>query len=227
MKDLSFLKSNLIAHRGIYDNNKVYENTIKAFDIAIKNNYIIEFDVRLLKDGIIVVFHDEDMSRLQKVDDKLKNITYGDIKYYSKFEIPTLKEVLEFVNGRVPIIIDIKGKSKKNKLEKDVLAFLSQYEGEVALQSFDESTVKWLYKNAKEYPVGLLMSKPDFFKEYFFRKYDFLNIKVNVFNDKRIRVLREKETVIGYGIKDKKMLKEKRSVYDNLICDNLLEIDTD
>ena len=227
MKDLSFLRFNLIAHRGIYDNKTTYENTIKAFQYAIENNYIIELDVQQLKDGIIIVFHDEDMTRLQKVDDNLKNLTYGDIKYFSQFEIPTLKEVLEYINGQVPIIIDIKGISKKHKLEKDILSFLSAYEGDVAIQSFDEGIVKWLYKNAKEYPIGLLVNKQDFRRDYFFKKYDFLNTKINVFEDKRIRVMREKKLIIGYGVKDVKTLNDKKDVYDNLVCDNLLEIDKD
>lgn len=227
MKDISFLRFNLIAHRGIYDNKTTYENTIKAFQYAIDNNYVIELDVQQLKDDIIIVFHDEDMARLQKVDDKIKNLTYGDIKYFSRFEIPTLKEVLEFVNGQVPIIIDIKGTSKKHKLEKDILSFLSSYEGDVALQSFDEKMVKWLYKNAKEYPIGLLVNKQDFRRDYFFKKYDFLDAKINVFEDKRIRVMREKKLVIGYGVKDIKDLNGKKDVYDNLVCDNLLEIDRD
>jgi glycerophosphoryl diester phosphodiesterase len=215
----------LIAHRGIYDNKTIYENTLKAFAIAIEKNYIIEFDVHMLKDDIVIVYHDEDMGRLLNVDSKITDLTFGDIKYFAKFEIPTLKEVLEFVDGRVPIIIDIKGVTKKNKLEKEVLAFLNTYEGPVALQSFNEGTVRYLYKNAKEYPIGLLVNKIDFRRDNFFKKYDFLNAKINVYDDKRIRAMREKKMIIGYGVKDLITLNAKKDVYDNLICDNLLEID--
>ena len=41
LKDLSFLKSEKIAHRGIFDNKRIYENTISAYDRALKYKYII------------------------------------------------------------------------------------------------------------------------------------------------------------------------------------------
>ena len=50
MKNLNFLKSNLIAHRGLH-NKSIPENSIEAFKNAIKYNYIIELDVHLLKDN--------------------------------------------------------------------------------------------------------------------------------------------------------------------------------
>ena len=40
MKDLSYLKNIDIAHKGIHDNNKVPENSIKAFELAKKNKYL-------------------------------------------------------------------------------------------------------------------------------------------------------------------------------------------
>ena len=227
MKEMSFLKSNLIAHRGIFDNKTIYENTLKAFEIAIEKKYIIELDVHMLKDDIVIVYHDDDMGRLLNVDSKIKDLTYGDIKYFAKFEIPTLKEVLELVDGRVPIIIELKGNTKKYKLEREVLAFLMTYDGEVAIQSFNEKTVKWFYKNATEIPVGLLANKTDFRREYFFKKYDFLNVKLDVYDDKKIREMREKKMILGYGVKDLITLNAKKDVYDNLVCDNLLEIDKD
>ena len=50
-KDLSFLKENVIAHRGVFDNKKIPENSIKAFKDAISKNYVIELDVHLTIDG--------------------------------------------------------------------------------------------------------------------------------------------------------------------------------
>ena len=54
----NFLKTNLISHRGIHDNIKVYENTLESFKLAIKKKYTIELDIHLTKDNQIIVFHD-------------------------------------------------------------------------------------------------------------------------------------------------------------------------
>ena len=67
MRDISFLKGRLIAHRGCHDIEKnVPENSMLAFDKAVENNYIIELDVHILKDGNIVVFHDDNLKRMKK-----------------------------------------------------------------------------------------------------------------------------------------------------------------
>lgn len=50
-KDISFIKQNFIAHRGVYNNVEIVENSMEAFKEAIKRKYIIELDVHLLKDN--------------------------------------------------------------------------------------------------------------------------------------------------------------------------------
>ena len=59
-KDLSFLKENLIAHRGAHNiEESIPENTLLAFKKAIENNYIIELDVHLTKDGQVISLDNE------------------------------------------------------------------------------------------------------------------------------------------------------------------------
>ena len=72
MKNLEFLKENLIAHRGVHIDAP--ENTIQAFKEALKKNYIIEFDVHLLRDNTIVVFHDNNLKRMIGENRKLNTI---------------------------------------------------------------------------------------------------------------------------------------------------------
>lgn len=81
VRSLEFLKSSLIAHRGLYNNNKgVIENTMPAFKKAMECEYIIELDVHVIKDNIVVVFHDDNIKRLTGIDKKLKNCTYEELK---------------------------------------------------------------------------------------------------------------------------------------------------
>lgn len=60
------------AHRGGLHNNKNSnpENSMTAFKLAIENQYGIELDVQLSKDGIPVIFHDFDLKRACGIDKK-------------------------------------------------------------------------------------------------------------------------------------------------------------
>ena len=49
---------NIYAHRGLFDNKKIVENTISAFKKALLDNLNIELDIRVTKDNKIIVFHD-------------------------------------------------------------------------------------------------------------------------------------------------------------------------
>ena len=64
MKDISFLYNSIIAHRGIYDNKKIFENSIQSFKKALRYNIPIELDIHLLKDNTIIVFHDKNLKRI-------------------------------------------------------------------------------------------------------------------------------------------------------------------
>ena len=74
MKDISFLKDSLIAHRGVY-NSSVIENTIPAFSKCVDKNYIIELDIHILKDGNIVVYHDHNLFRLCGVNKIIETLS--------------------------------------------------------------------------------------------------------------------------------------------------------
>ena len=94
---------------------------MKAFAEAIKNNYIIELDVHLLKDSEVIVFHDDNLKRMTGVNKKVKECTYEEIAEIKLKEteekIPLLKEVLNLVDGKVPIIIELKTDLRCGKLE--------------------------------------------------------------------------------------------------------------
>ena len=71
--DLNFLVSNLIAHRGYHsEEDSIPENSIPAFIKAIENNYIIELDLHILKDGNVVVFHDDNLDRMTGLNKNIK-----------------------------------------------------------------------------------------------------------------------------------------------------------
>lgn len=225
MKNLTFLKENKIAHRGLFDNNRIYENTISSYTRAIKYNYTIELDVRLLSDGTIICFHDETTDRLLHVDGKTDKLTYDELCYLSKYQIPTLNEALNIINGKVPVLIEVRSDYKKGKLESEISKILDNYQGKFAIQSFNIKTLKWFYKNRPDYIIGYLICKKNFMKDYLFKRYDFMDINILIYNDKKIRKMREDHFIIGYKICNMDEYLAKKDVYDNLVYDNLLEID--
>ncbi len=159
----SWLCTTPIAHRGCH-NSEIPENSMKAFEKAIENNYAIELDVRALSDGSIVVFHDETLGRMTGRDGFINNFTYDDIKDLtlakSEEHIPLFEDVLKKVNGKTPLLIEIKNSGKVG-FEKNVWKLLSKYKGEYAIQSFNPYTLEWFKNNAPHVKRGQLAS---FFK---------------------------------------------------------------
>lgn len=155
----SWLVQSPIAHRGLHDNT-CPENSLSAFANAINEGYPIELDVQIISDGTIIVFHDESLSRLTDNDGYVKFLTKSDLEILtlnnSKEKIPTLEEVLKFVDGRVPLLIEIKNSNKVGELEKGVIELLKNYKGEYAVQSFNPFVLEYFYKHAPNILRGQL-----------------------------------------------------------------------
>ena len=154
----SWLCTKYIAHRGLHDEN-IPENSIAAFKNAIEKGYAVEIDVRPLADGTVVVFHDEALGRMTGADGFISNYTYDDIKDLKLLKtsehIPTLEETLKAIDGKTPILIEIKNMGKVG-FEKNVWKVLSNYKGEYAVQSFNPYSLEWFKINAPHVKRGQL-----------------------------------------------------------------------
>jgi glycerophosphoryl diester phosphodiesterase len=161
----SWLVETPIAHRGLHDKNAP-ENSIPAFKNAIENGYAIELDVQMLSDGTVIVFHDNSLSRLTNNDGYIKFLTKADLDMLtlngSKEKIPTFEEVLQFVDGKTPLLIEIKNQDKVGELENKVIELLKNYKGQFAIQSFNPFVLQYFYKHAPNIQRGQLAS---FFKK--------------------------------------------------------------
>ena len=69
-----------IAHRGLYNNKNIIENTLESFDLAIRNNFLIELDVVLSKDNEVMVFHDLDLYRLTGIKKLIKDCNENELR---------------------------------------------------------------------------------------------------------------------------------------------------
>lgn len=155
MKNNDWLKNRPIMHRGFYDNKRVIENTIDAFKKAIELNYPIELDVRITKDDTLIVFHDENIKRLTGINKNYYDLTKELPKYKNNKKINTLSEILDFINGRVPLLIELKSGKNFKKLVKKTYDELKNYRGEYALQSFNPNVIKYKYLD-ELVPIGIL-----------------------------------------------------------------------
>lgn len=166
---------NIIAHRGIH-NEAIPENSMKAFSLALKKNIPIEFDVHILKDKNIVVFHDDNLKRMTNKDKFIKECTYEEIKNLklknTNENIPLLIDVLNLVNGKVLLDIELKMDVQDHSLENELIKILKDYNGEVILKSFDYKKVLYLKKHTN-YKVGLLIKRMNGFKDFIIRNINF------------------------------------------------------
>lgn len=157
----SWLVTQMIAHRGLH-NTQAPENTLAAFERAVQAGYPIELDVREIDDGTVVVIHDLKLSRLTGSDGYVTNLTRDNLKKYKIMKteqtIPLFSEVLELVNGQVPILIEIKNVNKVGKLEKSIYEMLKAYEGEYAVQSFNPYSIEYFKHFAPSITRGQLSS---------------------------------------------------------------------
>lgn len=167
MKDLSWLADHPIAHRGYHDMNKtIWENTLSAFSRAIEHGYAIECDLHYTADSVPVVFHDDDMQRLCGIKGDIREKTAGELGLVTiggtADKVPTLGQLLRLVKGRVPLVLELKGRKGDDEGFADaVVETLEGYDGPVALMSFDH----WLLKDLKAldapYPLGLTAGGQD------------------------------------------------------------------
>lgn len=171
-----------IAHRGLHDKTAP-ENSLPAFQKAIDAGYPIEIDVQLISDGTVVVFHDESLSRLTGNDGYLKFLTKADLEILrlegTKEKIPTFEETLKFVNGKVPILIEVKNKNKVGELEKRVIEILKDYKGEYAVQSFNPYVLNYFYEHAPHIPRGQLSGYMHGERLPFFQKFALKRMLLN------------------------------------------------
>ena len=136
------------AHRGLHDNeSEAPENSLPAFKKAVKAGYGIELDVQLTKDRVPVVFHDFTLERACGKPGKVYEYTYEELQQFPLFQsnerIPKFEEVLKVVDGKVPLIVEI----KLEWMDLTVCAFvdklLKEYKGMYCIESFNPLVLTW------------------------------------------------------------------------------------
>ena len=151
-----WLRSLPVAHRGLHDAAAgAPENSLAAFQAAAAAGYAMECDLQLTADGVAMVFHDARLDRLTQASGALGAHSAKALKALRLLgtdeSIPTLPELLARIDGRAPILIELKHDvSPVGPLEEAVWRELRRYRGPYAVQSFDPGSVAWFRDRAPE-----------------------------------------------------------------------------
>ena len=157
----SWLLTKPIAHRGLWG-KEIVENSLSAYKNAVDNGYPIEIDLYSSSDGVLFSFHDQSLERMTGQSGLIFEKTAKDLLSYkligSDESIPTFDKVLEVVNGKVPLLIELKDQPNKSYVDK-VVERLKSYKGEFAIQSFNPLYIKRVKKLAPLFLRGILGTK--------------------------------------------------------------------
>jgi len=146
--DTSLFKKVYFAHRGLHDNaGDAPENSMAAFKKAVEAGLGMELDVQVTKDGVPVIFHDFKLERICGAEGKIVNHTYDELQAYtlcqSQERIPKLSELLEMVDGRVPLIVEIKAETADVSCCVIIDKLLHAYRGAYCIESFNPLVLTW------------------------------------------------------------------------------------
>ncbi len=182
---------NGIAHRGLHD-DKFTENGLKAFKKAIDLGVAFEFDIHITSDGQLVVCHDEELKRTTGKEGIIEDLTLKEIKENYRLldggEIPTLQEVLDLNNEKVPMVIELKVFRKNYKpLAAATKIALKQIKDKrnVMLISFDPRSL-WPFRR-EGFIRSLLITKSDEYTWFFRNTVESVDLDKVLFEEKRVQ----------------------------------------
>lgn len=162
-RDFAPLLGRDYAHRGLWGGT-VPENSLAGFRRAAEAGYGIELDVRLTGDGHLVVHHDNSTLRLCGREMRIKETPLAalrELRLNGTAEgIPTFEEVLAAVDGRVPLIVELKTEGDADALARAVYDRMQTCAGPWCMESFDPMAVRWFRRNAPEVIRGQLSFAP-------------------------------------------------------------------
>ena len=149
------------AHRGLHYGAGFPENSLLAFAAALELGAGIECDLRLTADDQILVFHDHDTWRMcsshlmigQSTHAELSRLRVGD------GPIPTLESLLSLVDGRVPLLLEVKVDHDLWRWMPALKRALRDYRGRHGVMSFDPRISRLLKTNHPRVRRGLIVKE--------------------------------------------------------------------
>jgi glycerophosphoryl diester phosphodiesterase len=190
MAELYWLKRP-IAHRGLHDQAKgIIENSASAVRAAMGAGYAVEVDLQCCAGHMPVVFHDATLDRLTietgplaaRDAEALCSIPLRN----SDDRILSLPTLLALVDGRVPLLLEVKSTwTREGKYEANIALLLASYPGPVAVMSFDPYCVAAFREVSPSLPRGLVAERfdhPDYWPQLTFsQRFAMRNLLISAF----------------------------------------------
>ena len=238
-QDYKWLTDIYIAHRGLFDNVEIPENSLPAFRKAKENNFGIEMDVQQSRDGVLVVFHDDNLDRMTGVHGKLCDFTFEELRKMrllnTDCQIPTFEEFLEAADG-ANLVVEIKTHSDIGPLEQKVYEALKGYNGNYCIESFNPFIVRWFKVHAQEvirgqlswsyYNTPLSKLKQWVLRELKLCKWNgsqFIAYDAKTIADcKAVKKFGKKIPIICWTVKSQQQYEELKQHFDNMIFDSFV-----
>lgn len=136
----------LIAHRGGVVDSLRAENSMPALEAAFKRGYkMVEIDMRVTKDGMLIIHHDPNFKKYFGVDRKVTDMTWTEIQQLTSntgSKVLLLEEALAYCSGKMQVMLDNKISGNDTVLFAKVVALLKKYklDKEALTIGTDEST---------------------------------------------------------------------------------------
>jgi glycerophosphoryl diester phosphodiesterase len=162
MRAPDWLTARPVAHRGLHDIARgIVENMPGAFQAAISANFAIETDLQLSADGEAMVHHDDALGRLNEGSGPLLGKTSAELRAVTfkntSERMISLGDLCALVNGRVPLMIEVKSHfDGDRKLVTRLAEVLRAYAGPAAVMSFDPDQVLAMREIIPERPRGII-----------------------------------------------------------------------
>ena len=168
-RQMNKFKSVMYAHRGLHNGERA-ENSMSAFRAAVEGGYGIELDVRLSRDGKLVVFHDDTLDRVCGREGKVIDFTADELATFSlngtSDGIPLFTDVLRLVDGRVPILVEIKEDPGNSRVSEKTCEILRDYKGDYIIESFNPLSLRTVKGIMPHIPRGILSHRYYSYEQY-------------------------------------------------------------
>jgi len=150
-----------IGHRGA--KGHLAENTLESIELALSFGVdAIEIDVHRCKSGELVVIHDFTLDRTTNGSGEVIEYNLAELKEFlieGKYKIPLLTEVLDLIEGKCEINIELKGTNTAEKtcdIVRDYVTNKGWKYTDFILSSFQNNELYEVFKIDKKIPIGIL-----------------------------------------------------------------------
>lgn len=229
----------IFAHRGAMD--RFNESTITSYRIAIKEQIdAIEIDLRMTKDQVLIVMHDETIDRTTNGKGKVSDLTLEEIKSFetighyngkeTREEIPTLEEVFQVFGNKQNYYIETRQVDGQHVMEEKLVDLLKKYnlldEKRVAIESFSEESLEKMKSYAPHLTFTLLFQEGEFnLKKSLEVDYPVIGLEASDVTAKRIREMHKKGKEVHVFFNDIKSMKKQQKKMRDLNVDGFFTDD--